>query len=185
MTDHPFPLTRRQFALRLTALPAIGLMAGCVQAHAGHQDGPLILDARLAERRRSYSVGEVVSLFLRVNQDAQVAILNIDALNRVTVLRPNRFAPSTRMPANRWLQFPAPGSDYVLQVAAPPGRNEIRILASAGQRPILPAELLRRGEGGFDQIEGGRAALEGFMDAQGAGNRARLAERRLRFRVIA
>lgn len=185
MTDHSSFPTRRQFALSLLALPALGALPGDALAQAGYQGRSLMLEARLAERRRRYRIGEVVSLFLRVNQNAQVAILNIDALQRVTVLRPNRLAPSTHLPANRWLQFPAPGSDFVLQAAAPAGRNEIRVLATASQRPLLPPGLLRTGDDGLDRIDGGTPALDRFFGTQAPGTAAGVAERRIRFRVLA
>ena len=178
-------LTRRQFGLRLMSLTALGMVTACAQPQAGlGTSSPLILKARLAERRRSYKVGEVVSLFLKVNKEADVAILNIDALGRATVLRPNRFAPSTRMPADRWLQFPSPGSDFVLQVAPPLGLNEIRILATASPQALLPAELLRPSDGDFQTLEGGVVALDRYLAAQRPQERAQIAEERLTFRVI-
>lgn len=190
---HAAARTRRQLLLGLGVLPLAASLSACAQAVAspgsGHMTGTgtsrLTLDARLAERRRSYQVGEVVSLFLRVNQEAQVAILNVDAEGRVTVLRPNRLAPSALMSPGRWQQFPPPGSDFVLQVARPLGRNEIRVLASASRRPLLPPALLRREASGFDHFEGGTTMLERHLQAQMLTEDHRIAEQRLWFRVVA
>lgn len=189
MTDTPATPTRRRLLLGLAALPAAVSLSACAQALAGPGPGTapgrLILEARLAERRRSYRVGEVVSLFLRVNQPAQVAILNIDAEGRVTVLRPNRLAPEAAFPAGRWLQFPPPGSNFVLQVAEPLGRNEIRVLATASRRPLLPAALLRPEPSGFDHFEGGAVVLERHLQTHMLADADLVAEQRLHFHVIA
>ena len=183
MTHRSEFLTRRHFTASLLALPALGVLPGDALAQFADERGSLTLDARLAERRRRYRIGEAVGLLLRVNRDAQVAILNIDAADRVTVLRPNRFAPSTHLSGNRWHQFPAPGATFILRVAAPIGRNELRILASASM--LLPPLLLRQGEDGFDRFDGGKPALDQFMATQMGQGSSWLAERQIRFRVVA
>ena len=179
--------TRRRLLLGLATLPAAAALSACAPAGAGHlpqATRPLVLEAELTGGRRSYRIGEVVSLRLRVSEDAQVAILNIDAEGRVTVLRPNPLAPSTSLPGGVWQQFPPPGADFVLQVAPPPGRNEIRILATPGRAPLLPPQQLRPGADGFDRFEGGAAALDRLIVAQPGSGSGRTVERRLRFRVI-
>ncbi len=183
MTHRPQLLSRRHFAMSLLALPSLGLLPRRSLAQIGDGRRPLTLDARLTERRRRYHVGDAVSLLLRVNQDAQVAILNIDAADRVTVLRPNRFAPSTHLTGNRWHQFPAQGATFILRVDAPLGRNELRILASASLLS-LPM-LVRQGDGGFDRLEGGKPALDRFMAEQFGHAATLLSESRIRFRVVA
>lgn len=182
MTFRPAAYSHRDFGLLLLGVPALGLLPEPAPA----QSAGLELDARFAERfRRRYRIGDAVALRVRVNQDAQVWILNIDAWNRVTVLRPNRFAPSAHLAANRWHLFPAPGSTFALRATAPTGRNELRILASPGRRPHPLSQLLRQGDDGFERIEGDKPPLESVLAQQQHQDRSFLAEQRLGLRVIA
>src|SRR5262245_31715024 len=54
----------------------------------------------------TYQIGEELTLFIRVSHDAQVTVLNVDAVGRTTMLFPNQFAQDNRLRANTVYRLP-------------------------------------------------------------------------------
>jgi len=81
-----------------------------------------------------YRPGENAVASVRVNQDAYITMLNVDAQGVVTVLYPNDFARDNRVRANTTIQVGAESGGYRLAVSEPYGGNVLKVIAS--KQPI-------------------------------------------------
>lgn len=87
----------------------------------------------------TYTIGEKVRLFVKTNKDAYVTVLNVGASGNTTVLYPNQYQANNRVPANRVVEIPAPGSAASIAVFGPVGNELIKVVASTA--PTNPSSF--------------------------------------------
>ena len=151
MNGNPLHTLRRTPALvAALALLAIG---GCATVPAPVEQTPQVTDLAVElwtnRDRAEYAIGETMQLYLRTNENAQVVVFNIDAMNRTTVLFPNDYATQNRLPGGETHALPGLGAAFQFRVVAPAGENLIRVIATTSERPILEPQALTRGAGPF------------------------------------
>jgi len=138
--------------LALLATLAMLLTGGCATVPAPPDSrNDLTVEVWSDRENAEYSIGETLQLYLRVNQNAQVVVFNIDARDRTTVLFPNESATQNRLAGGQTVQLPGPDATYRLRVGPPAGRNRIRVMATTSEHPILDPGALSRGTGPFPE----------------------------------
>jgi hypothetical protein len=75
-----------------------------------------------------YSPGDKVKIFLRLNFDAYVAVVNVNADGQTLALFPNQFVTSNLVKGNTVVQLP--GQGYDLSISPPYGANLVKVIAS-------------------------------------------------------
>ncbi|MCY4319255.1 MAG: DUF4384 domain-containing protein [Alphaproteobacteria bacterium] len=95
----------------------------------------------------TYAVGERVRLFVQVNRDAYLTVLNVGPSGNTTVLFPNAGQRDARIRSGKALEIPAPGSGVSIEVRGPSlGRELIKVVASSEPAPVFaPAALSAAG----------------------------------------
>ncbi|MBC7320998.1 PEGA domain-containing protein [bacterium] len=78
----------------------------------------------------SYKVGETITIYFKLTQDAYVYIWDINANGEVRLILPNGYRQDNFFRANIVHSIPAPTDKYTLRVAPPYGREVIHVLAS-------------------------------------------------------
>ena len=104
-----------------------------------------------------YQIGEKISIYTRVNQDAYVYLFNINAGGIIDLILPNAYERNNLLQANTVRSFPALGARYNLTISGPEGLDQV--LAVASRQPLS-----------LDQIADIRS---GQTRIQGADNLAR------------
>lgn len=95
----------------------------------------------------TYRVGEAITLYTSVNEDAYVYLFNVNPDGSADQILPNRISAGNRVRAGQPRAFPAPRDRFTFDVAGPQGLN--RVLVVASRRPLNLDELssYRQGEG--------------------------------------
>ncbi|GGJ22030.1 DUF4384 domain-containing protein [Deinococcus roseus] len=79
----------------------------------------------------SYSPGENIHIFTRVNQDAYVYLFNIDSDGQIDMILPNGYDSGDNfVQANTTKVFPGRNDPFEYEIAAPYGINKVLALAS-------------------------------------------------------
>lgn len=78
----------------------------------------------------SYKVGETITIYFKLTQDAYVYIWDINANGEVRLILPNGYRQDNFFRANIVYSIPASTDKYTLRVAPPYGREVIHVLAS-------------------------------------------------------
>lgn len=89
----------------------------------------------------TYSVGENLTIYFKVTQDAYVYIWNINAKGEIRLIFPNKYNQDNFARANVIYSIPSPKDTYKLRIAPPYGREVVHILAS--KTPISKLENYR------------------------------------------
>jgi len=148
--NQPLRVRHGWVGLWISLLSLIGL-SGCVTQPVAHtpiqpiqpvQPAGLSVEVWTDRSVPEYAIGEVMQLYLRTNQTAQVVVLNIDAHNRTTVLLPNNHTTHNRLVGGQVYPFPAAGAPFRLRVAPPAGANRIRVIATSGDQAILQPQAM-------------------------------------------
>ncbi|MBZ9712335.1 DUF4384 domain-containing protein [Deinococcus multiflagellatus] len=107
---------------------------------------PTTLQARVwVDRDRSgnavpnYRVGDRITLYATVNENAYVYLFNINPDGTVDQILPNRFSGNTYLRAGQTRAFPSSRDRFTFDVAGPEGLN--RVLVVASRRPLNLNEL--------------------------------------------
>ncbi len=87
-----------------------------------------------------YQIGEPISIYVNVNQDAYVYLFNINADGRIDPILPNPYDRNNFLRAGETRRFPPEGARYRYTVSGPEGLD--RILAVASKRPLSLGEIL-------------------------------------------
>lgn len=82
------------------------------------------------QRIPNYAEGETIRIFTSVDSDAYVYLFNLNAAGQVTQILPNRLGGSNFLRAGTVRAFPGQGDNFVFNVAAPYGQNQVFALAS-------------------------------------------------------
>lgn len=90
----------------------------------------------------SYKVGETITIYFRLTQDAYVYIWDINANGEVRLILPNGYRQDNFFRANIVHTIPASTDKYALRIAPPYGREVIHVLAS--KTPINILESYRK-----------------------------------------
>ena len=89
------------------------------------------LRVRIWTDRKSYRIGDMIRIGLRVNRDAYVTLVNIGTSGEVAIIYPNRFHPSHFVRGGEDVIVPPPESGFTLTVQGPAGFDQVRALATA------------------------------------------------------
>ena len=89
------------------------------------------LRVRIWTDRKSYRIGDMIHIGLRVNRDAYVTLVNIGTSGEVAVIYPNRFHPSHFVRGGEDVIVPPPESGFTLTVQGPSGFDQVRAIATA------------------------------------------------------
>jgi hypothetical protein len=120
--------------------------------------GTLRVSAWVDRHDLTYARGDAVRIFVKMNEDAYVTIVNVGPSGKVTQLFPNAFQPSNRVAANRTLQVPAPNGSSRINVSGPVGAELIKVFVSSEPIKIIPeSELV--GSSPFRSLAGGVSDL--------------------------
>ena len=87
-----------------------------------------------------YQIGEPISIYVSVNQDAYVYLFNINADGRIDPILPNAYERENFLRAGETRRYPPAGARYRYTVTGPEGED--RILAVASKRPLSLQEIL-------------------------------------------
>ena len=125
-----------------------------VQAPAPVAPGPgrLSVTAWVDHADNTYAVGEKVRLFVKPSKDAYVTVLNVGPSGQTTMLFPNAHQKDNKIPGNRAVEIPSAASGASIKVAAPVGRELIKVVASTSPVPLFPAVKMRSA-GPFATVE--------------------------------
>lgn len=85
----------------------------------------------------SYKVGENITIYFKLTQDAYVYIWDINANGEIRLILPNGYRQDNFFRANIVYSIPASTDKYTLRIAPPYGREVIHILASKTPINIL------------------------------------------------
>lgn len=81
-----------------------------------------------------YRVGERITLFTTVNQDAYVYLFNVNPDGSIDQILPNRYnSGSNFLRGGTTRQFPQSGDSYTFDISGPSGVNKVLALASKTQ----------------------------------------------------
>jgi hypothetical protein len=89
-----------------------------------------------------YTVGETITIYFKVTQDAYVYIWDINANGEIRLILPNGYQQDNYFRANIVYSIPPSKDKYVLRIAPPYGREVIHVLAS--KNPINILESYKR-----------------------------------------
>lgn len=89
------------------------------------------LHVRIWTDKKSYRIGDMIHIGLRVNRDAYVTLVNIGTSGEVAIIYPNRFHPSHLVRGGEDVIIPPPASSFTLTVQPPPGFDQVRAIATA------------------------------------------------------
>ncbi len=85
----------------------------------------------------NYKVGETITIYFKISQDAYVYIWDINANGEVRLILPNGYRQDNFFRANIVYSIPSPTDKYTLRIAPPYGREVIHVLASKTPVNIL------------------------------------------------
>lgn len=93
-----------------------------------------------------YRLGETITIYAQVNQDAYVYLFNINAEGKIDLILPNAFDQDNFLRRNETRRYPPAGARYTFRIDPPEGLN--RVLAIAAKRPIAISQIadVARGE---------------------------------------
>ena len=130
-----------------------------VQAPAGTGGtGRLAVTAWVDHDDNTYAVGERVRLFVKPSKDAYVTVLNVGPSGQTTMLFPNAHQKDNKIPGNQAVEIPSAASGASIKVAAPVGRELIKVVASTSPVPLFPAVKMRSA-GPFATLEADARSL--------------------------
>ncbi|MER3479328.1 MAG: PEGA domain-containing protein [Meiothermus sp.] len=105
----------------------------------------------------SYRIGENITIYVQVNQDAYVYLFNINADGKIDLILPNNLSRDNFLRAGETRAFPPQGANYRFTISGPEGQDQV--LAIASKQPLSLADIA--------DVERGQ------MRVQGAENLAR------------
>ena len=112
-------------------------------APAAGGSGRLSVTAWVDHADNTYAVGEKVRLFVKPSKDAYLTVLAVGPLGQTTMLFPNAHQKDNKVPGNQAVEIPSPASGAIIRVAAPVGRELIKVVASTSPVPLFPAVKMR------------------------------------------
>lgn len=77
-----------------------------------------------------YRPNDYAQAFVRVNEDAYITVINVDAEGVATIIFPNDFAKDNRVRGNTTVQLGTDSSGFRLAVSEPYGGNLLKVVAS-------------------------------------------------------
>ncbi|MCY4659497.1 MAG: DUF4384 domain-containing protein [Acidobacteria bacterium] len=107
---------------------------------------PLDVVAWVDHATNTYAQGEQVRVFVQVNKDAYVTVLNVGPDGSTTVLFPNRYQTDNRVRANTVTEVPDPASRARIAVSGTTGAELIKVVATTRPAPLFAgAQLAQAG----------------------------------------
>lgn len=94
---------------------------------------------RSGAQNPSYRVGEHITLYTSVNEDAYVYLFNVNPDGSTDQILPNRVSSSNYVLAGQTRAFPASGDGFTFDVSGPYGLNRVLVIAS--RRPLSLSQL--------------------------------------------
>ncbi|ADH62139.1 PEGA domain protein [Allomeiothermus silvanus DSM 9946] len=87
----------------------------------------------------SYRIGENITIYAQVNQDAYVYLFNINADGKIDLILPNHLSRDNFMRAGETRRFPPQGANYQFTISGPEGQDQV--LAVASKQPLSLADI--------------------------------------------
>jgi hypothetical protein len=98
-----------------------------------------------------YQIGENISLYAKVNQDAYVYLFNLNASGQIDLILPNPYDRSNLLKGGETRAFPPIGARYTLSISGPEGWD--KVLAVASRQPLSLDQIA--------DIRSGQARIQG------------------------
>ena len=102
---------------------------------------PNRLEVKVWTNKKSFKIGEVISIGVRVNRDAYVTLVDLGTSGQVTVLYPNRFHSRNRVRGGEDVLIPPPDGGFALTVQGPEGLEQIRAIATEEPVSFTPSDF--------------------------------------------
>ncbi|UQN04943.1 DUF4384 domain-containing protein [Deinococcus sp. QL22] len=87
----------------------------------------------------NYSVGDRITLYTTVNENAYVYLFNVNPDGTTDQILPNRISASNYVRAGTTRAFPATGDQFTFDITGPSGQNRVLVIAS--RRALNLSEL--------------------------------------------
>lgn len=87
----------------------------------------------------NYSVGDRITLYTTVNENAYVYLFNVNPDGTTDQILPNRISSSNYVRAGTTRAFPATGDQFTFDISGPSGQNRVLVIAS--RRALNLSEL--------------------------------------------
>ncbi|WP_019009039.1 DUF4384 domain-containing protein [Deinococcus aquatilis] len=87
----------------------------------------------------NYSVGDRITLYTTVNENAYVYLFNVNPDGTTDQILPNRISASNYVRAGTTRAFPATGDQFTFDISGPSGQNRVLVIAS--RRALNLSEL--------------------------------------------
>ncbi|MCL6569992.1 MAG: DUF4384 domain-containing protein, partial [Meiothermus silvanus] len=94
----------------------------------------------------SYRIGENITLYVQVNQDAYVYLFNINADGKIDLILPNNLSRDNLLRAGETRAFPPTGANYRFTISGPEGRDQVLAIASKQQLSLADIADVERGQ---------------------------------------
>ncbi|MBB6017280.1 DUF4384 domain-containing protein [Deinococcus sp. D7000] len=94
---------------------------------------------RSGTQNPSYRIGEHITLYTSVNENAYVYLFNVNPDGSTDQILPNRISASNYVRAGQTRAFPASGDQFTFDVAGPYGLNRVLVIAS--RHPLSLSQL--------------------------------------------
>jgi hypothetical protein len=131
-----------------------------------------------------YAINEKAKVYVQSTKDCYLSLYDINPVNSITQIFPNRFASDNLIQANLTYQIPDPKDTFDLLVTGPPGTEKIWAICTIDNVSLLPDNLIDRG-GDFPRIKGTRSEFNKVVTKNLAVvPRDRKAEATVTFRVV-
>lgn len=113
-----------------------------VPASYGH-NSPLKVTSWVDHNDNTYRSGENVTVFVKVNKDAYVTIVNVGPSGNTTLLFPNQFQKDNFIKAGQTKRIPESNSPVKITVNGPAGSELVQVIASTDQRTVFQQTALK------------------------------------------
>jgi hypothetical protein len=98
------------------------------------------------EDTHTWSIGDQVRICAQADRDCHLAVVNIGASGKVTVLIPNTYHPETFVRAGQVVAVPAASDQFHFKLSGPPGPERLIAIASAAPLRLTPEDFDQSGQ---------------------------------------
>ena len=120
------------------------------EVEAPHSD--LMVSAWVDRADKTYRVGDTLTLFVKVNQDAYIHVIDVGTSGKVTIVFPNEHQTDNRVRAFQVVQIPARDAGFRFRVGGVAGAELLKIVATTRPEPLF-AEQQAVAVGPFRQLD--------------------------------
>ncbi len=118
----------------------------------------LMVSAWVDRADKTYRVGDTLTLFVKVNQDAYIHVIDVGTSGKVTIVFPNEHQTDNRVRAYQVVQIPARDAGFRFRVGGAAGAELLKIIATNSPEPLF-AQQQAVAVGPFRQLDAGAEAV--------------------------